>query len=163
MPYALCLLDSDSRLLTLCAMRFALCAYPHLEKPQERQTMQPPSCSTEAPQSGQAPISATMWLKPLWQYSPNTLAMASEQLSTISPSCQTGDGHRIPMSCLRMDAGLTPERNANEIRRPVASICELAQPPALPIWAKISQGPKSSLLSVTYSLPQPVFIRWVTP
>jgi hypothetical protein len=36
--------------------------YPHREKPQDRQTMQPPSCSTAEPQSGQAPISATMWV-----------------------------------------------------------------------------------------------------
>ena len=30
--------------------------HAHLEKPHERQTMHPPSCSTAPPQSGQAPI-----------------------------------------------------------------------------------------------------------
>ena len=43
----------------------------------------------------------------------------------------------------------TPERSASEISRPIASVCEAAQPPALPIWANTSKGPAASWLMVT--------------
>src|SRR5680860_984496 len=49
------------------------------------------------------------------------------------------------------------------MRRPRASVEAEAQPPAFPMFAKISRGPNSSLLIVTYRLPQPVTFSRVSP
>ena len=45
----------------------------------------------------------------------------------------------------------------------MASVEAEAHPPALPMLAKISRGPKSSSLTVTYRLPQPVTFSRVSP
>src|SRR5690554_995603 len=77
---------------------------------------------------------AGLWapLPLFWRYSSSTWAMASGQERIWRPSCQIGWGQRMPFSCLMTCCGPTPERNANEIRRAVASENEPAQPPALP-------------------------------
>ena len=75
--------------------------------------------------------------------------MASGQESTWLPFCQLELGQRMPVICLMMASMLTPERRASEMRRPVDSIWEEAQPPVLPIWAKTSQKPRLSWFTVT--------------
>ena len=64
-----------------------------------------------------------------WATLASTLAMASGQDSTCLPFCQLELGQRMPVICLMMASILTPERRAREMRRPVDSIWELAQPP----------------------------------
>ena len=75
--------------------------------------------------------------------------MASGQERTWQPFCQLGVGQRMPVIFLMTDSMVTPERRAREMRRPVDSIWEEAQPPVLPIWAKTSQKPWLSWFTVT--------------
>jgi len=113
----------------------------HLENPQERQTQQPLSGSNVPPQSGQAFIPPSMLRffslgdRPLHssRYFSSALESASEQESTIPPSSQAGEGHRIPRSWRRMDSVSIPERKARETMRPVVSFWEAAHPPDFPI------------------------------
>ncbi len=65
------------------------------------------------------------------------------------------DKHRMPRNCSIRTLGSTPDLNAADTARQVASDW-LGQPPALPRLANTSHRPCSSLLTVTKSVPQPM-------
>ena len=138
--------------------------------------MRHPSCrSTWLPQSGQAPraissspaerdaffaagraASATGFGKPgniaskFSRYHSIAFETASAQERIFPPlPPQEGRWQEIPFSCLTIIPGCTPDRSAREARRPIASDCDAAQPPAFPIWLNTSKIPFSSRLIVT--------------
>ena len=137
----------------------------HLLYPQERQDTQPPSCSSGWPHSGQnlAVFSAAggmstafcafsgvmtdppgVWPAPIISLTfLTTRAIASGQEVQLIPSRRKVYGQRIPRSCSRILSIETPERNAMDTSRAVASDCE-GQPPALPVEVNTSQMPFSS-------------------
>ena len=87
------------------------------------------------------------------------LAIASgherTSMSLLPFFCEIAERQRMPLSCSMSTSGLTPQRRATETALQVASDCA-GQPPAFPKLAKTSQRPRSSLLTVTKSVPQPM-------
>ena len=79
------------------------------------------------------------------------------------PSSQVGLGPDIPLSCLTIAFGSSPERKDKEINRLIASDWAAALPPAFPIVVNTSHRPFLSSLIVIYKVPSPVRILLVTP
>src|SRR5450759_472962 len=126
---------------------------PQREKPQDLQTVQPPSSSMRAPHSGHlmSPITAGSAPSPSMPYTSRYLSIArpiaSGQESTSACLLRIEDMHRIPLSCSVISAMSIPARSPSEISRLVASDCD-GQPPALPSAVNTSQMPASSALTV---------------
>src|SRR3989344_2839209 len=89
---------------------------------------------------------------------------ASGRERMVPLSVKVGMGPRMPFNSSETSSTFTPARKARDIKRHIASDCSWKNPPLLPIVANTSKGmPFSSLLMVTYSLPYPVFTRYVLP
>ena len=73
---------------------------------------------------------------------------SAQEVMRFSPKPE-GLWQVMPTSCLTVWRAWTPLRQDMEMRRPRASHCEEAQPPALPMVVKSSKRPFSSSLMVT--------------
>jgi len=120
-----------------------------------------PSCLRNcAPQSGQAfprIVGPTCTGPPIPSSIALAIASGQERTFTSSPFflALAVERHRMPRSCSMSSLGSTPDRRATETALHVASDCD-GQPPALPRLAKTSHSPRSSLFTVTNSVPQPM-------
>ena len=67
--------------------------------------------------------------------------MASGVDNIRRPSSQVGLGPEIPFNWRTTEFGLTPDRNAKDIKRLIASDCAAALPPAFPMVVNTSHKP----------------------